>query len=830
VGAPARGFAFVVVALRYLIIGGWIAALALAFVFLPPLAASSGDLSGLIPANTAAARAEADAARLFGAPLDAPVAVVQRDPRGMPKAAIDRAVRQAIDVDRALSGRPGDQAQDAQAAAALAQAGYPDAAQVLAGPVSPGPPGGIPGLAGVVPIANASNQLIQGTREHSTTVITFLYFRPDVSLDAQTAGAQAYVHWYLSYPSSDVIGVTGPVPAEAAQNGIIGHYLGWVELFTVLAIAVIVGVRFRSIGAPLVTLACAGTAFFLASHVVAWAAERMGASLPAEAGPVLIVLLLGVTTDYSVFFLSGMRANLAEGLRRLPAARLATAEYAPIILAAGFIVAASTASLLVAKNQSLRDLGPALALTVLTAMVVSMTLTPALMAVFGGLLFRSARPVRRAAGRRARSVPEDGAPVAAEQAAAAQAAAEPTAGEPAAAAGVASRREGRSVPRRSAPGTLRRGAQRVATARPVALLAALLCIAGLAALAVLARHPQLGSPLINELPASSAARDAQHAAAQGFAPGILAPADILVTGPGVASKMTALTRFQHELAAQPGVAELAGPATLHNVPGIPGGTPNPLLAKSGNAARFVVVQDTDPLDATAISQLRALTDRLPALARSAGLSGVQLEVGGETALAGDAISSVVSDLERVVVAILIVSLILLAVFLRSLLAPLYLLCSSVLAVFASLGLTLLVAYHFLGFDSLVYFVPIAGGVLLVSLGSDYNVFVVGRIWEEAKRRPVPEAVRVAVPRASRAITTAGVALAASFAMLAIIPLEQFREIALLMGIGVILDAVLVRSVLVPALVVLFGQAGMWPGLRRRQSVQPVRAKSADKVA
>jgi RND superfamily putative drug exporter len=73
-----------------------------------------------------------------------------------------------------------------------------------------------------------------------------------------------------------------------------------------------------------------------------------------------------------------------------------------------------------------------------------------------------------------------------------------------------------------------------------------------------------------------------------------------------------------------------------------------------------------------------------------------------------------------------------------------------------------------------------------------------------------------VPRASRAITTAGVALAASFAMLAVIPLEQFRQIALLMGIGVILDAVVVRSVLVPALVVLFGRVGTWPAPRWRQ--------------
>ena len=70
-----------------------------------------------------------------------------------------------------------------------------------------------------------------------------------------------------------------------------------------------------------------------------------------------------------------------------------------------------------------------------------------------------------------------------------------------------------------------------------------------------------------------------------------------------------------------------------------------------------------------------------------------------------------------------------------------------------------------------------------------------------------------MPQASRAITTAGVALAASFAMLAVIPLEQFRQIAIAMALGVVLDAIAVRSLLVPALVALFGRPGMWPGNR-----------------
>jgi RND superfamily putative drug exporter len=105
-------------------------------------------------------------------------------------------------------------------------------------------------------------------------------------------------------------------------------------------------------------------------------------------------------------------------------------------------------------------------------------------------------------------------------------------------------------------------------------------------------------------------------------------------------------------------------------------------------------------------------------------------------------------------------------------------------------------------------------VLLVSLGSDYNVFVVGRIWEEARSLPVRDAVAVAAPRASRAITTAGIALAASFGLLAVIPLEQFRQLAIIMAVGVLLDTFVVRSLLVPSLVALSGRAGRWPARRR----------------
>jgi len=788
----ARSYAFVVVSLRYVIVGGWAAAMVLAVMFLPPLSAtSSGGLSDLIPPGSAASHAEGDAARLFGFPIDAGVAIVQRDPHGMPAATRDRAIRQAIAVDQRLSGQSTGQStgQFAAAAAALARAGQPDAARILSGPVSPGPPGGIPGLAGAYPLPNAAG-LLHGTNEQSTTVVTFLGFRPGISFGEQTASADAYVRWFLGRPSDHVVGVTGPIPAEYEQSQIIGRDILWVELFTVLAIALIVGLRFRSVGAPLATLACAATAYVIAIRVVVWLAARMGVTLPPDLDPVLVVLLLGVTTDYTVFFLDGMRAQVAGGVPRIRAARLATAEFTPIILAAGVIVAAAAASLVVAKAKLLSAFGPGLALTVLTAMAVSMTLGPALMAIFGGLLFR---PVPRWLRRQ----------------------------------GVTRREGGGRVPAGPRPAwtgrwNARTRVARFAAARPMALLIAAAGTAGLLAAAWGAHSIQLGSPLIRELPSSSPAARAGTAAADGFAPGILSPTEILVIGPGVARQTAALARLQRELATQPGIAEIGGPATLPQQAAQFNSTQlNPMLAASGDAARFVVVEKTDPLDATAISRIRQLQARLPALARAAGLPDARFELAGQTALTGDSIGSVLADLGRVALVIMAVTLVLLALFLRSLLAPVYLLAASVLAVFATLGLTILISQQVLGYGSMVYFVPFAAGVLLVALGSDYNVFVVGRIWEEARRRPVADAVAVAAPQASRAITTAGVALAASFAMLAVIPLEQFRQIALAMGLGVILDAIAVRSLLVPALVALFGRLGMWPGNLR---IRPATAR------
>jgi RND superfamily putative drug exporter len=742
VGRLARTYGFVVVSIRYVVVLGWLAAVLLAVAYLPALSLSGG-VGDLVPKRSAALRAEADATRLFRVPMSAPVVVVQHNERRLPLPVQEQAARNAIAVDRDGSDQ-------------------------------------IPGLAGALPVANTAG-VFPGSRQKSTTVITFLYFRAGTSMAAQVAGGEAYARTFAGAARDHFAGITGPIPARYEQGQIIERYLPWVEAATVLAIFVIVGWHFRSFGAPLATLVCAATSYLIAVHVVAWAAQRMGVTIPPDLEPVLVVLLLGVTTDYCVFFLSGMQARLADGVPRIPAARLTTAEYTPIIVAAGLVVAAGTASLVVARIQLLRAFGPGLALAVLTAMAVSITLAPALIAVFGGLLFRpgSTRLRRAELGRDGMNVPD----------------------------------AARSRSWQPGGRTLAEVGARLAATRPVALLIVLACLTGLLIAAGGATALRLGSPLIRELPTSAEAARAESAAARGFVPGILAPTDVIVLGPGVAARTGALRRLQRGLERQPGVAGVVGPADLP----LAARSANLLLAKSGDAARFAVIERGDPLGPVAVERIRGLERRLPALARSSRLTGVRFEVGGETALTAETIDATSADMRRIAVAVLLVTLVLLAIFLRALLAPVYLLAASVLALLAALGVTVWIFQGAAGYEGLVYFVPFAVGVLLVSLGSDYNIFVVGRIFQEARRLPVRDAVAVAAPRASRAITTAGVALAASFAVLAVIPLDQFRELAAAMALGVIIDAFVVRSLMVPAMVALFGPAGRWPRGRRVQA-------------
>ncbi len=359
-------------------------------------------------------------------------------------------------------------------------------------------------------------------------------------------------------------------------------------------------------------------------------------------------------------------------------------------------------------------------------------------------------------------------------------------------------------------------------------VAAVVVVSGVALLGVASiavRQLELGVGFISSLPSDNPVSVASRAAGDAFAPGITSPTTVLIEEKGITSHVDELAALQSLIAKERGVAGVIGPAQNFTRE-----ANNVVFAKSGNAARMLVILENDPLDATAIRDLGVLRNRMPELARESGLSSESISIAGDTALAEGLVGSTGDDLIRIAVAGVLVNLLLLVGFLRALVAPLLLLASSVLALTASLGLTVFLFMDVTGNQGLTFYVPFAAAVLLVSLGSDYNIFGVGRVWDKARRLPLPQAVITAVPESSRrAITAAGVTLAVSFGMLVLIPLTPFRELAFAMTVGILIDAFLVRSLIVPSLLVLVGPASGWPGPHLRGSQRHGRRGPMDRT-
>lgn len=727
--------AWLLVRLRLLIVPAWIAAAFFATIALPAFTDRPASATGgLVPTSSSSLAVEKQGNAAFGSPLLSRVAVVQRDPQGLSLDAQRRALRRAVRIDR---GR--------------------DAA--------------MRSVAFALPVSNAQ-RLFPASRERGTTMLTFLYFRPTVSVGAQLALAHTYAQ-RIHRAGDPVSGVTGTIPAREAEFDQINRSLPLVEGATIGLIALLLLIVFRGIGAPLVTLGAAAVSYLISVRVLTWTADRMGTEVPREVEPVLVALLLGLTTDYAVFFLSGARRRLAEGAERVDAAQQSARLVLPITVTAGLIVAVGSGSLVIGNLGFFRAFGPGMAVTVLVTLAVTVTLVPALIAVFGRALFWPGL---------------------------------------------------REAPPRE-PSRLRQGLGRLATARPVAVLLVVVTAAVLVVAALEARSTALGLTLLRGLPSSNEVRGAASAAGQGFARGIVAPTEILLRGPGLGTRRSQLERLQGAIEREPGVAGVVGiqdqPPQVHR----------PLFVNArGNAARFAVIFDDDPLSTHAIHALRNLEDDLPALVRRAGLGGARAAVAGDTALAKDSVDTIHGDIARVALALLLANLVLLAIFLRALLAPLFLLAASVLALTAAIGVTTWVFQSFLGHQDITYYVPFAAAVLLLSLGSDYNIFIAGRIWQEAERRPLRDAIRYATPRASGTIAIAGLTLAGSFALLALIPIRPMRELAFVMAAGILIDSFLVRSILVPSLLAAFGRASWWPNSPPRAETAAEEPRPRDELA
>ena len=251
------------------------------------------------------------------------------------------------------------------------------------------------------------------------------------------------------------------------------------------------------------------------------------------------------------------------------------------------------------------------------------------------------------------------------------------------------------------------------------------------------------------------------------------------------------------------------PAVSEKLRGVSGVT---AVAPESNAAGVIVKDGLSILNVTLSTapDSRESRDRIPAIREAVKSIDESILVGGTTAVFFDTDVAARHDNRTVIPVVLLLITLILGLLLRSIISAVLLLGTVVLSYFATLGVCALVFNHIFGFAGADASFPLFAFIFLVALGIDYNIFLMTRVREESGKLGTRKGVIKGLTVTGSVITSAGIVLAATFGVLGILPLVFLAELGFAVAFGVLLDTIIVRSILVPALVHEIGPKVWWP--------------------
>ena len=609
-------------------------------------------------------------------------------------------------------------------------------------------------------------------------------------------------------PSDLSVHVAGNLATNVAEQQQSAQQGKKTQEFSLLFIIVLLLVIFRSVLAPIVTLLPAAIVLQLAGAVIGGLGS-VGLKISSITQLLLIVLILGAGTDYGLFLVFRVREQMQRGLSPHEAVEVSVLRVGESIAASAATVIVALLTLLLASFGIYHDLGAPLAIGVAVMLLAGLTLLPALLAIFGRALFWPSKLYERPNYR-----------------------------------GLWGTIAGRLV------------------RRPVlALIIGLVVFGGLAAATTGYKPGGFGGALT--APAGTDAAAGNAALTAHFPQASENPTTVVMrfstsvwTDPGVLARATTGLRESGPFTTLLGPLDPAGASlsphgleVLHadlgpaaDLPATPiAGTDVPLatydtyrataryVSSDGLTVQWAAgLKAGDPGTTRAIDAVPAIRHAVAAVGERVGASATG--VAGQAPALADVSAISDSDLRKIVpIAVLAIGLVL-ALVLRSLVAPLYLLASVVLSYLASLGLAVIVFIDIAGQGGLTFILPFLMFIFLLALGEDYNILVMSRIREEAAKRPLRQAVVEAIGASGTTVTSAGLVLAGTFTVFAVAGSSgpggsQIRAIGFGLAVGVLLDTFIVRTILVPATVTLLGRWNWWPAQmgRREAPALPVTA-------
>ena len=755
------------VRLRWPILALWLAGAFLAVSFLPSLSSQvNNNNSAFLPASSPSSQAALLAAP-FQSSNEAVLTVLASRPGGPLTAADNAAISREVALLKAVPGVK------AVHEVGISPDGKAAEIEVLAG-------GGLAGGGG-----SAAKPLVDNLRA------TFPKAAAPGGLALHTAGV-----------------IASSVDNNASSNSTGNR----TQLFALIFVVILLLLVFRAALAPLVTLLPAALVVQIASPVVGELAKHGVVQVSEITQLLLIILIIGAGTDYGLFLVFRVREELRAGSPPKVAVAKAMARVGESITFSAATVIAAVLCLLLASFGFYHGLALPLAIGIGLMLLAGLTLLPALLAIFGRAVFwpSNVRPGLRRIGVWGRV------------------------------AGQVIRRPVVTI----TVGVVLFGGLAFAVlgytaggfaggANPPANSDSALGNAALAAhFPKAAANPQNllvrlpVSAWVNPGPAAAIERDLSSQ--QSLFKSVIGPLDPNGT-PLTAAELTRL----HAALGNPALLPPAPPAGLASRGISPAvyqayRTDAQFISADGKTAQFYATLTAgDPQSTSAMNAVPAVRAAVAQAAQRAGATASG--VAGETAGLYDVNSISNSDLVHIVPIVVLVIGLLLALVLRSLVAPLYLILSVLLSYLAALGLAVIVFIEFRHQAGLTFFLPFLMFLFLLALGEDYNILVMTRIREEAHRFSLKEAVTHAVNATGTTVTSAGLVLAGTFAVLVLAAgsgpgSAQFQAIGLGLAFGILMDTFLVRTLLIPSTVVLLGRLNWWPSrLSRTEDKPPVSA-------
>ncbi|WP_259383606.1 MMPL family transporter [Bacillus thuringiensis] len=561
--------------------------------------------------------------------------------------------------------------------------------------------------------------------------------------------------------------LSGPVGIQTDAVSLFSQADVKLLVATVLLVLVLLILLYRSPILAILPILVVGFAYGIISPTLGFLADHGWIKVDAQAISIMTVLLFGAGTDYCLFLISRYREYLLEE-SKYKALQLAIKASGGAIIMSALTVVLGLGTLLLAYYGAFHRFAVPFSVAVFIMGIAALTILPALLLIFGRIAFFPFIP-------RTTSMNEEFA-----------------------------RKKKRAVKVEKSKGSFSKKLGDVVVRRPWTII--MLTVFVLGGLASFVPRIQYTYDLLESFPKDMPSREGFTLISDHFSAGELAPVKVVVDTKG------------KEL---PIKQELEKFSFVNTVKEPKEGKENKQIQM------YEVSLAENPYSIEALDQIPKLKSNVEKVLKDAGISNAeeQLWIGGETASLYDTKQITERD-ESVIIPVMIsIIALLLLVYLRSVVAMIYLIVTVVLSFFSALGAGWILLHYGMGAPAIQGAIPLYAFVFLVALGEDYNIFMVSEIWKNRKTQNHLDAVKNGVIQTGSVITSAGLILAGTFAVLGTLPIQVLVQFGIVTAIGVLLDTFIVRPLLVPAITVVLGRFAFWPGKlsRKSEEVQKVDA-------